>query len=169
VLAHEIAHVAAKDNVQAYAKARFSACRIALSGVNLVAAGSNDVPGGAEFVANSKFSKTMKQFARPGFDLFKDPDVDHDFVRWFLGQQQVMQRLVGPPVELELGADQRAIDLLGAPGYDAAALARVIPLVDTRTAQQRTTALEKLMSEGTFGTKGGKSPAFPRELSWPKG
>lgn len=161
VLAHEMARVANGEPAKNYAKARSSACRVALQGYYLTEASAGSVPGGEEFVRNAKFGKTMKHFATTDpLDVENDPEIDHEFVKWFMTRTSDQQRLVGPQPGDEEDADKAAVKLLTAAGYDATALSKVIPLVDSRLATQRTAKLEAVKP-------GGKTPAFPKGLKWP--
>lgn len=164
-LAHEIAHVANTAPVRGYAKARSTACRMALQGYYLVEASAGTTPGGEEFVKNAKFGKTMRHFATTDpLDVETDPEIDHEFVRWYLSRISEFQRLVGPQPAEEEDADKLAVKLLAGAGYDWSALAKVIPLVDPRSGAER---LAKLAAAGGKTTSG-KSPPFPNHLKWPQ-
>ena len=159
-LAHEIVHVANGDRLRAYAKARATACNIALQGYYLVEAGSAQVAGGQEYVSNAKFGKTMRHFATTDpLDVETDPEIDHEFVRWYLSRISESQRIIGTDAAEEEAADQAALKLLAAAGYDTGDFAKVIDLVDTTSnAAPRKAKLGK--------SKPGKAPALPK-LKWP--
>ena len=159
-LAHEIVHVANGDRVRAYAKARTTACKVALEGYYLVEASSSSMPGGEDFVSSAKFGKTMRHFATTDpLDVETDPEIDHDFVRWYLSRISTFQRLVGAELAEEEAADQATLKLLVAAGYDTTDFAKVIDLVDsTATAGPRKKKLGK--------PKSGKAPPLPK-LQWP--
>jgi hypothetical protein len=177
VLAHEIGHVQGRHGIYVYAKGKAVACNIAVTGYYLVEAGASNVPGGEEFVKNAKFGKTMKAFASPnGVDLDKDKDVDTDFMKWFTNRIIDLQGVAGMGQVYEFEADASAFDLMAAAGYDTKELDKIINKVPggvwllTRhpSAGARTEALQKLRSDGAFGADGGKAPAFPSGVAWPK-
>ncbi len=86
ILGHEIAHVTQKHALNAYKSGKVGACKVAVTGLNLVEAGASDIPGAAEFVEQAKWGKTFRKFSDPKFDLDskEDPDVNTDFMKWFI-------------------------------------------------------------------------------------
>jgi predicted Zn-dependent protease len=177
VLGHEIGHVTGRHAILSYAKAKASACNVAVTGYYLVEAGASNIPGGEEFVKNAKFGKTMKAFARPeGVDMDKDKDVDVAFMQWFTNQVINVQNLFGNAEEDEFDADKTAFDLMAAAGYDTKEYDKLIDKIPNSLGafshhpsnSDRIEALQKLRSAGEFGSDGGKAPAIPSNVAWPK-
>jgi len=120
-------------------------------------------PGGDDFVKNARFGKTMKHFASTeGLDVTKDPEVDMEYVRWFVNRTIDYRRLMPAEPQVEIDADRSAVQLLARAGYDGHALEQVISLnsVGLIDLPQSTKLLEL--------KPGGKAPAFPKALKWPQ-
>lgn len=169
VLARGVAMNASKGMVKDYARARHSACTIALTGLYLTEAGAGATPGGEDFVRNAKFGKTMRRFGQPeGLELATDPEVDEQFVLWFMSNILQSQAMTGQTADDDLGIDGQAHQLLSSAGYDAGALAKVVAKLPAaqrlggRSPADRAEALAKLEAVG------GKSPAFPAGVKWPR-
>jgi hypothetical protein len=177
VLAHEIGHVQGRHSLFVYSKGKAAACSVAVTGLYLVEAGASTVPGGEDFVKNAKFGKTMKAFASPNsVDLDKDKDVDTEFMKWFTNRVIDLTNMLGVGQQYEFEADASAFDLMAAAGYDTKELDKIINkvpggvwlLTHHPSAGARTEALQKLRADGNFGADGGKAPAFPSGIAWPK-
>jgi len=161
MLAHEIAHVAARDPLNEYARARFSACSIGVTGANLVMAGASDVPGGPGAVQGMGLNKTMQVFAADDIAAaLKAPGTDGSYVLFLLRQNMGMQRMLRP-LEAELKADEATFTMMANGGYDAGQLSKVVSLENTNRSSERTAALAKKQRRG-------RTPPLPAALKWPK-
>ncbi len=170
VLAREVSLVTARAYESEYRKARHSACRIALTGLYLVEAGGTSMPGGEEFVRSSRYAKTMKALGSSGQI---DPEADAEFVSWFIDRTLDMQRLTGLPRETSNAADKGAVELMGAAGYDPAEYSKLLAKLPSSYSLlahlPSNDDRRQLVDQARQGKgKGGKAPAFPKQLSWPR-
>lgn len=170
VLAREASLVSTRVHEGEYRKARHSACRIALTGLYLVEAGGTSMPGGEEFIRNSRYAKTMKALSSTGQ---LDPEADAEFVSWFINRTLDMQKLTGLPRETSDAADKGAVELMAAAGYDpgeySKLLAKLPPSYSLLTHAPANHDRQELVDKARQGKgKGGKAPAFPKQLSWPR-
>ncbi len=160
-LAHQIAHIAARDTLNEYAKARFSACNIGVTGANLVLAGSMGIPGGQDFVKGSAFGKSQRLFSAEDIvQALKTPGADAAYVLHTLRQNLGMQRLTRP-LETELKADDATFAMLSTGGYDASVMGRSASVEGVQSSTERNAALAKRQRRGRL-------PPLPPALKWPR-
>ncbi|MBL8950825.1 MAG: M48 family metalloprotease, partial [Myxococcaceae bacterium] len=160
-LAHQIGHIAAKDPLNDYAKARFTTCKTSMTGMSLVAAGAIGIPGTEAFVKGSAFAKSQEALAAEDLaQALKAPGVDAGGVVSMLRQGLGMQRLARG-MEPELKADDAAFAMLSAGGYDGMALRRTAGLEGMSITAEREASFAKKQRRG-------RVPPIPAELKWPK-
>jgi predicted Zn-dependent protease len=158
LLAREVAHVSS-DWLVKYDSSRVQMCRIALTGFAMAAAGASDIPGGPDFAQEGKFGRSFKKLADPkGLDVEGE---DAEFVTWYAGQFMEQQMGMFPfSPDQEERADDAALELLTAAGYDSGALLHALKQLEPDT--PRHWRLEKKPPHK------GKTPPFPKDVPMPK-